>query len=41
VSPNTIKTHMRNLYAKLSTHRRAETVAPRGPALLTPTVTGS
>src|SRR5262249_41556148 len=27
VSPNTIKTHMRNLYAKLGTHRRAETVA--------------
>jgi LuxR family transcriptional regulator, maltose regulon positive regulatory protein len=27
VSLNTIKTHMRNLYAKLGTHRRAETVA--------------
>jgi LuxR family maltose regulon positive regulatory protein len=27
VSLNTVKTHMRNLYAKLGTHRRAETVA--------------
>ena len=27
VSRNTVKTHMRNLYAKLSTHRRGETVA--------------
>jgi LuxR family transcriptional regulator, maltose regulon positive regulatory protein len=27
VSTSTVKTHMRNLYAKLSTHRRAETVA--------------
>lgn len=27
VSPNTVKTHTRNLYAKLGTHRRAETVA--------------
>jgi LuxR family transcriptional regulator, maltose regulon positive regulatory protein len=27
VSPNTVKTHIRNLYAKLSTHCRAETVA--------------
>ena len=26
VSRNTVKTHMRNLYAKLGTHRRAETV---------------
>jgi LuxR family maltose regulon positive regulatory protein len=26
VSPNTIKTHMRHLYAKLGTHRRAEAV---------------
>jgi len=27
VSVNTIKTHMRNLYAKLGTHRRAEAVS--------------
>jgi LuxR family transcriptional regulator, maltose regulon positive regulatory protein len=27
VSHNTVKTHMRNLYAKLGTHRRAEAVA--------------
>jgi LuxR family maltose regulon positive regulatory protein len=27
VSRNTVKSHMRNLYAKLGTHRRAETVA--------------
>jgi LuxR family maltose regulon positive regulatory protein len=27
VSPNTVKTHLRQLYAKLGTHRRAETVA--------------
>jgi LuxR family maltose regulon positive regulatory protein len=27
VSRHTVKTHMRNLYAKLGTHRRAETVA--------------
>jgi LuxR family maltose regulon positive regulatory protein len=27
VSPNTIKTHMRNLYAKLGAHRRSEAVA--------------
>jgi len=26
VSPNTVKTHMRHLYAKLGTHRRAEAV---------------
>jgi LuxR family transcriptional regulator, maltose regulon positive regulatory protein len=26
VSPNTVKTHVRNLYAKLGTHRRAEAV---------------
>jgi len=27
VSRNTVKTHMRNLYAKLGAHRRAEAVA--------------
>src|SRR5262245_33085188 len=32
VSVNTVRTHMRHLYAKLGTHRRAETVA-RGRAL--------
>ena len=26
VSTNTVKTHIRNLYAKLGTHRRAEAV---------------
>ncbi len=37
VSPNTVKTHMRNLYAKLSTHRRAEAVArARDLGLLAP-----
>lgn len=37
VSPNTIKTHMRNLYAKLGTHRRAETIArARDLGLLAP-----
>jgi LuxR family transcriptional regulator, maltose regulon positive regulatory protein len=27
VSPNTVKTHIKSLYAKLGTHRRADTVA--------------
>ena len=27
VSHNTIRTHMRHMYAKLGTHRRADTVA--------------
>jgi LuxR family maltose regulon positive regulatory protein len=37
VSPHTIKTHMRNLYAKLGTHRRADTVArARALGLLAP-----
>jgi LuxR family transcriptional regulator, maltose regulon positive regulatory protein len=37
VSLNTVKTHMRNLYAKLGTHRRAETVArARALGLLAP-----
>jgi LuxR family transcriptional regulator, maltose regulon positive regulatory protein len=37
VSVNTVKTHVRNLYAKLGTHRRAEAVArARGLGLLAP-----
>jgi LuxR family transcriptional regulator, maltose regulon positive regulatory protein len=37
VSTNTVKTHMRNLYAKLGTHRRAETVTrARDLGLLAP-----
>ena len=37
VSRNTVKTHMRHLYAKLGTHRRAETVArARALGLLAP-----
>jgi LuxR family maltose regulon positive regulatory protein len=37
VSLHTVKTHMRNLYAKLGTHRRAETVArARDLGLLAP-----
>jgi LuxR family transcriptional regulator, maltose regulon positive regulatory protein len=37
VSRNTVKTHMRNLYAKLGTHRRIETVArARALGLLAP-----
>lgn len=35
VSTNTVKTHMRHLYAKLGTHRRAETIA-RALGLLAP-----
>jgi LuxR family maltose regulon positive regulatory protein len=30
VSLNTVRTHMRHLYAKLGTHRRAETVDRAG-----------
>jgi LuxR family maltose regulon positive regulatory protein len=38
VSHNTIRTHMRHLYAKLGTHRRADTVArARSLGLLAPT----
>jgi LuxR family transcriptional regulator, maltose regulon positive regulatory protein len=41
VSPNTVKTHIRNLYAKLGTHRRAETVErARALGLLAPTGLG-
>ena len=37
VSRNTVKTHLRNLYAKLGTHRRAEAVTrARGLGLLAP-----
>jgi LuxR family transcriptional regulator, maltose regulon positive regulatory protein len=37
VSPNTVKTHMRHLYAKLGTHRRADAVArARALGLLAP-----
>ena len=37
ISRNTVKTHMRNLYAKLVTHRRAEAVArARNLGLLAP-----
>ena len=38
VSHNTVRTHMRHLYAKLGTHRRAEAVArARDLSLLAPT----
>ena len=38
VSRHTIKAHMRNLYAKLGTHRRSETIArARDLGLLAPT----
>jgi LuxR family transcriptional regulator, maltose regulon positive regulatory protein len=41
VSRNTVKTHMRNLYAKLGTHRRAEAVArARDLGLLAPPAPG-
>jgi DNA-binding NarL/FixJ family response regulator len=41
VSVNTVKTHMRNLYAKLETHRRTETVErARDLGLLAPTAIG-
>ena len=40
VSPNTVKTHIRNLYAKLGTHRRAEAVErARALGLLAPSGT--
>ncbi|WP_028479430.1 LuxR C-terminal-related transcriptional regulator [Nocardia sp. CNY236] len=42
VSHNTIRTHMRNLYAKLGTHRRSETVTrARGLGLLAPSASRS
>ena len=41
VSRNTVKTHMRNLYAKLGTHHRAETVSlARDLGLLAPPASG-
>ncbi len=41
VSRNTVKTHMRNVYAKLGTHRRAEAVArARDLGLLAPSASG-
>jgi LuxR family maltose regulon positive regulatory protein len=41
VSRNTVKTHLRNLYAKLGTHRRAEAVTrARDLGLLAPSVSG-
>ena len=41
VSPNTVKTHMRHLYAKLGTHHRAGTVdLARALGLLAPSRTG-
>ena len=37
ISHNTVRTHMRHLYAKLGTHRRAEAVArARALGLLAP-----
>jgi LuxR family maltose regulon positive regulatory protein len=40
VSPNTVRTHIKNLYAKLSTHHRAETVeCARALSLLAPSRT--
>jgi LuxR family transcriptional regulator, maltose regulon positive regulatory protein len=41
ISPNTVKTHIRNLYAKLGTHHRAEAVErARALGLLAPSRTG-
>jgi len=41
VSPNTVKTHIRNLYAKLGTHRRAAAVeSARALGLLAPSGAG-
>ena len=42
VSRNTVKTHMRRLYAKLGTHRRAEAVTrARDLGLLAPSARGA
>jgi LuxR family transcriptional regulator, maltose regulon positive regulatory protein len=42
VSPNTVKTHMRSLYAKLGTHHRAETVTlARDLGVLAPSARGA
>ncbi len=42
VSPNTVSTHMRNLYAKFGTHRRAEAVArARALGLLAPSASAN
>uniref|UniRef100_UPI0038CDA120 helix-turn-helix transcriptional regulator n=1 Tax=Solicola gregarius TaxID=2908642 RepID=UPI0038CDA120 len=41
VSANTVKTHMRNVYAKLAVHRRAEAVErARALGLLAPSAAG-
>jgi LuxR family transcriptional regulator, maltose regulon positive regulatory protein len=41
VSPNTVRTHVKNLYAKLGAHRRAEAVAwARDLGLLAPSARG-
>ena len=40
VSTSTVKTHMRNLYAKLGAHRRTEAVeSARAAGLLAPSAT--
>jgi LuxR family maltose regulon positive regulatory protein len=42
VSPNTVKTHIRSLYAKLGTHRRADAVdSARALGLLAPSRTAA
>jgi LuxR family maltose regulon positive regulatory protein len=41
VSPNTVRTHIRNMYAKFGAHHRAETVElARALGLLAPSRTG-
>jgi LuxR family maltose regulon positive regulatory protein len=41
VSANTVKTHLRKMYAKLGTHQRSETVTrARHLGLLAPSVRG-